>query len=169
MAQPCPAWKKHGAFRRTKAAEISTGFWDSHLRTQRWQMSCLNSGMVGERGDASRACTWAPASPWPAVPASGYRRRATRFSSLLTLGQGPMIRPASSWLRTAVQMKEDEAPNTNERHGLRGGVRAAGALPMAPASLAASLAEDQIVQTWPGKQSGGPGPSPCVPPPPLQT
>lgn len=61
-------------------------------------------------------------------------------------------------------MKEDEASNMDEWHGLPGSVRAAGALPTAPASLAASLAEDQIVQTWLGKQSGGPGPSPCVTP-----
>lgn len=75
-----------------------------------------------------------------------------------------MIRPASSWLCTAVQMKEDDASNVNERHGLQGSVRAAGVLPMAPASLTALLAEDQTVQTWPGKQSGGPGPSPWAPP-----
>lgn len=61
-------------------------------------------------------------------------------------------------LSTSVQMKEGDASSSHKLHGPEGGARVAGVLPTAPASLAASLAEDQTAQTWPGKQSGGQAP-----------
>lgn len=85
---PALACRKSAACLGTKAVEMATGFWDSHLRTQRWQMSHLNSGIVGGRGDASRARMWAPASPWPAVPCQRLQKKSHEVYLLLTLGWG---------------------------------------------------------------------------------